>query len=484
MEQWYYAQNGQQHGPHSDSEMRYKIESGQVQGTDLVWRRGMVDWVEARQLRELWPDAVAPVPTRAAAAPPARQRAAQEPPGYYAAPPARLTWEDADTHIQRVISWDMQDIDPEPEERQQLNAAGVTDDTAQRYAVWRRSGLWAAVAATSLAAICALIDVVASASDSKIPGFVSFQLFLIFLAVSTMPVCAFLAARRYTQPDVSHRLLLLGGAVAFGVPLLVCLVPVDWWVGDDGKPWDAFRNHTVLGGMIFFTLMPVVLSLVPAACRACIRLKTLMPSSVLPGWLLFVVGPLGAVMALAAFMWQYQVLGNILLMVGFLALVAAPCLYLIHWKLLIRPLHRNYDMRPLEQVQTYILIAVGAGLGLLILGMFSTSLLVDVLPNGQGVKKSLLGFTQRGSFVPFWSLDLHQFWIEFVGRGLFATVLLSDLILRLNLSIWRQDRALQRTAESGEHDRTMASLHDMMEPPPVEHAAPRQPAQGLVEALR
>lgn len=50
---WYYAVGRQQHGPVSDESLRSMLESGAVQGTDLVWQSGMSDWVPARTVPTL-----------------------------------------------------------------------------------------------------------------------------------------------------------------------------------------------------------------------------------------------------------------------------------------------------------------------------------------------------------------------------------------------------------------------------------------------
>lgn len=50
--QWYYSKNGAQLGPVSESELRAKIASGEVQPTDLVWRDGMTDWLAASRVPE------------------------------------------------------------------------------------------------------------------------------------------------------------------------------------------------------------------------------------------------------------------------------------------------------------------------------------------------------------------------------------------------------------------------------------------------
>jgi uncharacterized RDD family membrane protein YckC len=52
--QWYYAIDGQEHGPVGSAQLKQLAASGQLSHADLIWREGLADWVEARQLKALW----------------------------------------------------------------------------------------------------------------------------------------------------------------------------------------------------------------------------------------------------------------------------------------------------------------------------------------------------------------------------------------------------------------------------------------------
>ncbi|GAB4151115.1 MAG: hypothetical protein Tsb009_26360 [Planctomycetaceae bacterium] len=58
--EWYYAQNGQQHGPVTPKDLRNLAVSGTLQPGDLVWKEGMADWVPASQIKGLLPTQTAP----------------------------------------------------------------------------------------------------------------------------------------------------------------------------------------------------------------------------------------------------------------------------------------------------------------------------------------------------------------------------------------------------------------------------------------
>jgi hypothetical protein len=60
---WYYAQNGQQTGPVSSEQLQQLARSGRICDTDLVWREGLPQWIQARSVGGLF------VPHEAANAP-------------------------------------------------------------------------------------------------------------------------------------------------------------------------------------------------------------------------------------------------------------------------------------------------------------------------------------------------------------------------------------------------------------------------------
>lgn len=59
-DQWFYAKDGQQHGPVPISELRQLGSSGVLQPTDYVWSEGMTDWIPAQQVAGVIPRHEAP----------------------------------------------------------------------------------------------------------------------------------------------------------------------------------------------------------------------------------------------------------------------------------------------------------------------------------------------------------------------------------------------------------------------------------------
>ena len=58
---WHYGRKGHQFGPVTDAQLRQLAASGQLLQTDLVWKKGMPQWVKAGQIKGLFPPTRTPV---------------------------------------------------------------------------------------------------------------------------------------------------------------------------------------------------------------------------------------------------------------------------------------------------------------------------------------------------------------------------------------------------------------------------------------
>ncbi|MFQ3650070.1 MAG: GYF domain-containing protein [Gemmataceae bacterium] len=67
MPDWYYAKNGQQHGPISPTELKKLAAKGELTPNDLVFQEGGTKWVEASTVKGLFPPAGASKPASAPA---------------------------------------------------------------------------------------------------------------------------------------------------------------------------------------------------------------------------------------------------------------------------------------------------------------------------------------------------------------------------------------------------------------------------------
>ena len=193
---------------------------------------------------------------------------------------------------------------------------------------------------------------------------------------------------------------------------------------------------------------------------ACARVKLFLPESLVPGWGLVAAAPLLALLTLVTFNVIYHVAGNALLFLVLILWIGAPLLYFTKFKLLTRPLTEPQDIQALAKAQLMVLIAVAGGVLLLVIYLFSSKY----------GDKTILGFDSQTTIVRPWSLRLHAVWLDYVGRSLFMTVLFADLLVRMSVMVWREERAFAGTPASMNFDRTMSGLGSALETkgmPPV-----------------
>jgi len=96
-----------------------------------------------------------------------------------------------------------------------------------------------------------------------------------------------------------------------------------------------------------------------------------------------------------------------------------------------------------------------AVLGLMALGLL---LLFVYLLTTKVMGATILGFSSDSSIVRPWNLSPHQKWLDYLGRALFLSVFFGDLVLRVALSVWREERAFAGTPGAAGLDRTLSGL--------------------------
>jgi hypothetical protein len=313
--------------------------------------------------------------------------------------------------------------------------------------------LFVAAVPCAFAALFGLIEVLAM--DKKYKDFYSaFALLLFYVrayAVYAMPVAAEFAALSYDRLAVSVRWVLVGGLVAFAVPLVVAFVPTEMLIE---RSAGALGAGAQLGPVFFLLLVPVVCSVLPALARACVRLKLLVPEALVPGWCLVIGAPLCALLTLFAFVMLYHFLGNMVLLLALLLCIGAPLLYLLRVGLLTRPVTEPADREALAKLSRVVLGTMAGGVLLLFIYMFTAKF----------GPVTILGFDEGKSAIRPWSLALHRTWLDYLGRSLFMTVLFADLVLKMALCVWREERAFAGKPAAVGLDRAMSGLESAVLP--------------------
>jgi hypothetical protein len=480
---WYYAHDGAQTGPVSFGDLRAAVASGQLGPEDLVWKEGTVDWVPARSVAGLFPTVVP------AAAPPARQPAPPPPPARSpsrgaellpladdatpAPPPVRTLGpgneyvELAKEFLRRTVVGNPSQIALMPEEDRFLSQSGF-EPVTRKFVVWRRAVLWVAVVPAALAGLFALISVLDMEKHDKalLSAFGTLVLFVQVFSLCAVPIIAVLGAMAYERPTRSMKIVLIGGLATLLVPILVAFIPSSWLVAGPAVEGDSPSVQLLklefsrrLGSKFFMFLFPGLLAIVLAASLACVRVKGLLPESQAPGWS-FVVGvPLLALMMLSTFLVVYHYISHIFLFLGLLALIGAPLHYLTKFRLLTRPLTESQDVQALVRTQLHMFATLGAGAFLIMIYLFMA----------KSGDRSILG-TSKENALRLWSFDLHKTWLEYLGRSLFLTVLFADLLVKMAVIVWREERAFAGTGAAANFDRTMSGIGEAVETkglPPV-----------------
>ncbi len=144
---------------------------------------------------------------------------------------------------------------------------------------------------------------IGSLSDetSNLTTFGNLAAVLRMLSLFALPLGAFLAGRAWDRHRRSRRTLTISWTLSFLTPRLLGLLPAAWMLELPQGDAQAQQAQTILVGMLgaivsFVSLMPSVLSLIPGVLRACLRVKALLPESILPGWFLIAATPLYALL--------------------------------------------------------------------------------------------------------------------------------------------------------------------------------------------
>ncbi len=434
-DEWYYTRDGQRAGPVTTAQLRQLADSGQLQPADRIWRPGMADWAAAGTVAEAFPGF-----DRAGAA-------AQ----------AGRFWQRVSFHPRRAFASDLQTLPVTDRERARLAAHAITEEAVQRYLAWRHSILLVILGPIILSALLGSIKMFGQFEG--LTGFGALANVIHILSLYAMPLAVLAACLLWSHLKLSRTLLLYGWVISFLVPIMVALFPLDWLVNMDAAiRADNAEQHklavgiaSALTGLIyFFMFLPVVLSLMPGCVRACLRIKTLLPESIVPGWFLVAASVVYAFIILPVFIAVSKFTGNLMLIVGVLLVVCGPLVYVFFARVFIRPLSSDEDVRQIRRVQKIAGIVTASSLVLLVIFAMTKK-----VPLGE---KYLVGFSSDSSLLQPWSWGVIHFAIEYVGRSLYVTAVAADLFMMLNISVWVNGKKFAATARAEAYDRLIGEL--------------------------
>jgi hypothetical protein len=487
---WLMTRTGaDQYGPYTLAQLSGYIAERRILPNDGIWYEGASVRLNASQLPPFGAMAAAPaapaavpvpapapvaeaVPAAVAPAPVAPQPVAAAPPVYAPAPAAPLYAPTpayavpqqgrAGLHLKRAFKWNLRELPVEPDEEAQLLANGVDEPDARRYLVWRRSVLLVVAIPTLVSALLATLGMLTS--DHTNQSGTGVLLDIVRLAgLFVLPLTAWLAAKTWDNHRRSRTILVRGWLIAFVTPLVLALIPYGWRMNIAGDDQQVSVANTLFGFVgaiqVYVTLMPAVLSLLPGVLRGCLRIKALIPQSVLPGLFLIAATPLYVLLFLVIFTTLNQVIGDFILILGIMALLGAPMLYLLNARTFIRPLATEEEVARIGTIQKTVLAVIGVGVGLIVIYGFTHTI---PIPNQMGGirRLALVGLESGSSVIQLWKPDVIQFPIEYIVRSLFTTVLVADMFMLMNLQLWRHTKEFQASPEAASYDRLMSEIEE------------------------
>jgi len=234
----------------------------------------------------------------------------------------------------------------------------------------------------------------------------------------------------------------------------------------------------ILNGLhVTFTLLPTALSILPGLVRACLRVKTLLPGAILPGWFLVIITPFYLLLALVVLVALNNIAGSLLLVFGMMFTLGASMIYVVRGDLFVRPLssketpaiNRTHQLSRIAALIGAVLLLAylftQKVFGLHLVGLDSHTSMVWLWENrdelhlvpGQVV-------TQAQSIFWFGEISLFQVIVQYCGRSLFMTAVFADALVRMSLLAWSQARRFQQSPAVAEYDETMTDLQRALDP--------------------
>lgn len=381
-------------------------------------------------------------------------------------------------HIRRAFSWELHSVNVTESERRKLLGKGVSQDPLQRYAVWRRSVLLVVLVPSLIDSFLSTINTLSGGRE----GLTSVgKLLTLANTVVTwvLPITTILAIRYWTSFRNSQRILILGGIFSFIPPFLIALVPAERWFVINATTNQNAAIHRemmilqALNGLhVTLTLLPTVLAILPGMIRACLRVKTLLPSAVLPGWFLVITTPFYFLLALVVLVALNNIAGSPLLVLGMLFTLAGPMMYVWKSELLVRPLSPS-ETPAINRVHQYSRLAGLIGFllllayifteqvfGLHLVGVNSQSSLVWLWENHQPLQLKPQQVVADAQSI-FWigEISLFQVVMQYCGKTLFMTAVFADTLVRMTLVAWKQAKRFEKNDSAADYDTTMEEMN-------------------------
>jgi hypothetical protein len=398
----------------------------------------------------------------------------------------------------RLFSVDLQQLSVTAPESERLRRGAERDAAVMQYLVWRRALLFwvfvltAANLGWQIHQSWEIFHTVDLEGIWSTWGYVSEIIRLV--AVATLPLAALLGFVLWRRLRFGSSLLILGFLVATLVPIFLVAVPthlhLDWdSMGADIKksleefqknldqnldqmevpaderpqlfqgPWKGLPVvhgvFDVIGALYYLALLaPSLCAMFPGILRACLRVKTLVPEATTPGWCTLTVVPLYLIYLLILFATMSTVYRFPELVASLSLFIIAPMLHLINVRSMLRPWRV-----PTRRKSAY-------ALGWLASFLYVTALILMI----NFFARKEIPFEGKTYYILSWIPDNRlllgyedvAFWIaDYFGRTLLITLVVSDLLLRATIALWRHGSALASAPDQPVNDRLSGFEREM-----------------------
>lgn len=355
-------------------------------------------------------------------------------------------------HVQRARNWNLQDTTITDRERTQLEALGVRDQTTQRYYAWRRSALIVMLLPLVITAVLAGIDL----ADLDTTGMTALgqivaigpSLVLVFL-----PFAAILATVSWTNLRFSQRAATGGWLIATTIPIVLATIPVRYLLSSSPDMSEeelaTYKQTVFFLGIVMalnyaIQLLPVIVSMPSGVMAGCLRVKSLLPDSVLPGWFLVSVAPFYSMLTLIAFVIISQIAGNALLIIAVALFAISPWVHVYYSKAYVQPSGDGSKLKVWRAQQISGLMNLAAIVLLLIWA-----------PTVKVLDKHLIGFDD-GALLKPWDAALKL--LEMFSRSLLTAIVFSHIFLQFNRLFWSHAKRFAGSPAEERYDLTMTEL--------------------------
>lgn len=379
--------------------------------------------------------------------------------------------------VYRAFSWQLHTVPITDSERTRLLSTGITQDPLHRYAVWRRSVLLVVLIPALLAAVLSTLDLLSGGREGlTIVG--KILTLSNTIVIWALPISTILTLRYWLSLRISQRILVMGWFLTFIPPFLIAVVPTEYWFEvKTPAPQDPVLQREMaaiqaLNGLhVTLTLLPTALAILPGLIRACLRVKTLLPAAVLPGWFLVMTTPFYLLLAMVVLVALNNIAGSPLLVLAMMFFLGSSMIYVWRGDLFVRPLS-SAETPAINRVHLISKFALLIGslfllvylftkqvFGMQIVGLHSQSSLVWLWENRHQLQlKPGQAVTLAHSIFWVGEISLFQLIVQYCGRSLFMTAVFADALVRMTLLAWQQGKRFEATAASTEYDATMTDM--------------------------